>query len=98
MLKSLSLSAGDSAAVGSSMTMSRALRTRARVMLISQFSAVESPLTLAPSGAVTPTRLAIGAISCAIDGQSTMPKRVLLGRPNMMFSRTFMPGTNANSW
>ncbi len=49
-------------------------------MLMSQFSAVERPLTLAPSGAVTPTRLAIGAISRAIDGQSTMPKRVLLGQ------------------
>ena len=42
MPKSRSLSAVDRAAVGSSMTISRALRTSARVMLISQFSAVES--------------------------------------------------------
>ena len=38
------------------MTIRRALRTSARQMLISQFSAVDRPLTLAPSGAVMPTR------------------------------------------
>ncbi len=98
MANSLSLSAGDRAAVGSSMTMSRDLHTSARVMLISQFSAVESPFTFAPSGALTPTRLAIGSISRATAGQSTIPKRVFLGRPSMMFSRTVMSGTKASSW
>ena len=67
-------------------------------MLISQFSAVESPFTLAESGALTPTRWAIGATSRAIAGQSTTPNRVFLGRPSMMFSKTVMPGTNASSW
>ena len=67
-------------------------------MLMSQFSAVESPLTFADSGARTPTRLAIGAMSRAIAGQSTTPNRVFFGRPSMMFSSTVMPGTNASSW
>ena len=49
--KSRSLSLALSEAVGSSMTMSRAFRTSARQMLISQFSAVDSPFTLALSGA-----------------------------------------------
>ena len=39
-------SLADSEAVGSSMTIRRALRTSARQMLISQFSAVDSPLTV----------------------------------------------------
>ena len=47
MAKSFSLSAAESEAVGSSITISRALRTSARQMLISQFSAVERPFTLA---------------------------------------------------
>ena len=79
MANSRSLSLSDSEAVGSSMTISRALRTSARQMLISQFSAVDRPLTLALSGAVTPTRSAIGATSRAMARQSTMPKRVALG-------------------
>ena len=43
---SRSASLAESDAVGSSMTISRALRTSARQMLISQFSAVDSPFTL----------------------------------------------------
>ena len=48
------------------MTINRALRTSARQMLMSQFSAVDRPFTFAPSGAVIPTRSAIGATSRAI--------------------------------
>ena len=66
MLNSRSASAADNAAVGSSITMSRALSTSARVMLMSQFSAVDRPLAFASSGARTPTRAAIGATSLAI--------------------------------
>ena len=97
MLNSRSASAVDNAAVGSSITMSLALSTSARVMLMSQFSAVDRPLALASSGARTPTRVAIGATSLAIALQSTTPKRVFFGTPSMMFSSTVMPGTNASS-
>ena len=95
---SFSASPAESDAVGSSMTIRRALRTSARQMLISQFSAVERPLTLAPSGAVMPTRLASGATSRAMALQSVMPKRDVLGTPSMMFCSTLMPGTKASSW
>ena len=98
MEKSFSLSAAESEAVGSSMTISRAFRMRARQMLISQFSAVERPLTPAKSGALRPTRRATGATSLAIAVQSIMPKRLFFGSPNMMFSMTFMLGTKASSW
>jgi hypothetical protein len=67
-------------------------------MLISQFSAVDNPFTLALNGARTPTRSAIGFTSRAISGQSTSPKRVRLGRPSMMFSSTVMVETKASSW
>ena len=97
MLNSRSASAADSAAVGSSITMSRAFNTSARAMLISQFSAVERPLAFASSGARTPTRAAIGATSLAMAPQSTTPSRVFFGMPSMMFSMTVMPGTNASS-
>ena len=80
------------------MTIRRAFRTSARAMLISQFSAVDRPLTLAPSGAVMPTRSAIGATSRAMARQSTRPKRVRFGMPSMMFWSTVMPGTKASSW
>ena len=63
MPNSRSLSPWESDAVGSSITIRRALWTSARQMLTSQLSAVERLRTLVSSAAWRPTRATIGAIS-----------------------------------
>ena len=80
------------------MRISRAWRTNARQIEISQFSDVASPRTGALSRARMPTRSAIGRTCASTVPQSTSPKRLAFGTPSMMFSSTVIPGTKASSW
>ena len=80
------------------MTISRLCRTSARQIDTSQRSAVDRLEIGAVSGKPMPTRPAIGWTSPTTCFQSTMPRRVRLGAPSMMFSTTLIRGTSANSW
>ena len=94
MSNSRSLSAADSAAVGSSITMSRDLRTSARADVDEPVLGGRQPLDVRAErrrdADAAGDRRRPRARS---PRQSTKPKRVFFGRPSMMFSSTVMPGT-----
>jgi hypothetical protein len=97
ILNNCSLSAFDSAAVGSSIAIIEALRARALPIMTSHRSATDNCDTSVSRGNLIPTRSAASRAPTLERRQSMRPQRVALGAPSSMFCSTLKWGTRFSS-
>ena len=91
-------STADSAAVGSSITMTRASSDRALAISTSCWSAMDSPRAMRPGSIRTPSRANSASASVVISRPSMRRPRRSGWRPMKMFSATDRSGNSVGSW
>ena len=97
--KSRSTSAAESAAVGSSITMTRASTSEMALPISTTcWSAMDSPRAIRAGSSWTPSRANIAAASVRIARRSMRRPEPSGWRPMNMFSATVRSGNRAGSW
>src|SRR5215469_16221282 len=96
--KSRPVSAADSAAVGSSITITRASRDSALPISTTCWSAMDRPRAIRAGSSGTPSRLKIAAASPRIARRSIRRPDRSGWRPMNMFSATVRSGNSVGSW
>ncbi len=91
-------SAADSAAVGSSITITRASRDSALAISTICWSAMDSPRQIRPGSSRTPSRSNSAAASARICRRSMRRPARSGWRPMKMFSATVRSGNSVGSW